>query len=57
MKATFVTQDGEKKEGLLIRKYEAYPGEMRYVFLADGIKYRCLKDKDGNYTELVLATF
>lgn len=55
MNVNFTTRDGDNVEGIIIRNYLAYEGGMRYIIVdISGREYRCVKDDDGNYIELVV---
>ncbi len=55
MKISFITRNGEIKIGHLIYSYLAFEGDMRYVIRVDRDRdYRCTKDSDGIYKELVI---
>lgn len=48
---TFITRRGVQKTGKLVRHYMAFEGEERFIFLCEGIEYRCVKDENGNFVE------
>ena len=52
----FTTKDGDVKYGHIVHQYPAFEGGMRYVLSesADGKNYRCVKDNDGKFVELVI---
>ena len=50
----FTTKDGRVLDGTLIRKYKAFEGDERYIIVALGVQYRCVKDENGELVELVL---
>lgn len=54
---TFITKDGERKEGKLVHQYPAFEGGMRYIFQTDtGRQYRCIREDTENgfrYVEYV----
>ena len=54
MKAQITTINGKVIEGTLVRQYLAYEGGMRYIFSTTSGDYRCVKDENGNYVELVI---
>ena len=49
----FTTKDGKKMIGVLLNRYQAFEGDMRYILFADGKEYRCVKDGNGNLVEYV----
>ena len=50
----FKTKNGEVLQGKIVKIYGAFEGDVRYIFSANGREYRCIKDSDGNYVELVI---
>ena len=54
MKEFITTRNGVTIEGTLVRQYLAYEGGMRYIFKTANGEYRCVKDENGNYIELVI---
>ncbi len=54
MYVTFKNRKGVSILGRIVRSYLAFEGGMKYIITADGIDYRCIKDEQGNYVELVV---
>lgn len=54
MKEMIQLRTGELVVAYLVRQYEAFEGSMRYIFRTDRGEYRCVKDDEGNYIELVV---
>ena len=54
MKEMIQLRRGELVVAYLVRQYEAFEGSMRYIFRTDRGEYRCVKDENGNYIELVV---
>lgn len=54
MLVKFITRDGEYMIGILMDKYVAYEGDMRYIYsiTCKGRDYICV-EKDGNLVEYV----
>lgn len=50
----FTTKNGEQLTGELVHQYSAFEGGMRYILTNHGKEYRCVKDKDGKFVELVI---
>ena len=48
----FITRDGEYLTGILMDKYVAVEGDMRYIITCKGRDYRCV-EKDGKIVEYV----
>lgn len=51
---TFTTRDNTQISGELVHQYPAFEGGMRYIIVNHGKQYRCVKDKDGKFVELVV---
>ena len=56
MIVTFTARDNTQITGELVRAYEAYEGGMRYIIRnnSNGRDYRCVRDDEGKYYELVI---
>lgn len=51
---TFTTRDNTQITGEFVCKYPVIEGGMRYIIVNHGKQYRCVKDKDGKFVELVI---
>lgn len=51
----FIDRNGEYRKGTILRQYEAWEGDVRYIILDEinNREYRCVK-VDGEYRELVV---
>jgi hypothetical protein len=54
MDVWFLTRDGESLCGTLVRSYKAVEGDMRYIIRCNGTDYRCRKNSEDMFVELVL---
>lgn len=51
---TFTAKDKTQITGELVHQYPAFEGGMRYIIANNGKQYRCVKDSDGKFVELVI---
>ena len=55
MEYTFTTKNGEQLRGKIVHQYGAFANGMRYVLETEtGAQFRCVKDSEGNFVELVI---
>ena len=50
----FTTRNGEQLTGELVHQYPAFEGGMRYILVNHGKEYRCVKDEQNRFVELVV---
>ena len=46
-------RNGDVVNGQLIRVYNAFEGNIRYIFKVDNREVRCVQNAEGNYIEYV----
>lgn len=51
MMVKFITKDGKYGVGMLLRKYLAFEGDMKYIILAEGREIRCHLE-NNQYVEM-----